>query len=61
MVNNLSTEYDISRQAKVSTHPDPILQAIETFRYHRSILKIKEFVTEKSVSFSLSYATQGFR
>ena len=49
MVNNLSTEYDISRQAKVSTHPDPILQAIETFRYHRSILKIKEFVTEKSV------------
>ena len=39
MANNLKTEYDIDRQANVSTHPDPVLRAIETFKYHPSMLK----------------------
>ena len=30
----------------MSTHPDLVLQAIETFKYHPSILKIKEFMTD---------------
>ena len=58
MVDNLKIEYDISRPANVSTHPDPVLRAIETFKYHPSILKIKEFMTNKGMSFSFSYATQ---
>ena len=36
MVDNLKIEYDIDRQANVSTHPDPVLQVIETFKYHPS-------------------------
>ena len=60
MVDNLKIEYDINktRQAKVSTHPDPVLRAIETFKYHPSILKIKEFMTDKDMSFSFDYTTQ---
>ena len=34
-------EYDITRQANVSTPPDLVLRAIEAFKYHRSILNIK--------------------
>ena len=41
MVNNLKTEYDIDRKANVSTHPDPVLRAIETFKYQPSMLKTK--------------------
>ena len=33
MVNNLKIEYDINRQSNVSTHPDPVLRTIETFKY----------------------------
>ena len=58
MVDNLKIEYDINRQANVSTHPDPVLRAIETFKYHPSILKIKEFMTNKGMSFSFCYTTQ---
>ena len=54
MVNNLKIEYDIDREANVSTHPDPILRAIEAFKYHPSILKIKEFMTGKGMSFSFT-------
>ena len=43
MVDNLKMEYDINRQASVSAHPDPVLQVIETCKYHPSILKNKEF------------------
>ena len=39
---NLKIEYDINRHANVCTHPDPVLRAIETFKYHPSILKIKK-------------------
>ena len=42
----------------MSTHPDPVLRAIETFKYHPSILKIKELLTKKGMSFSFGYATQ---
>ena len=49
MVDNLKIEYDINRQANISTHPDPVLQAIETLKYHPSI---------KGMSFSFSYTTQ---
>ena len=59
MVDNLKIEYDINRQANVSTHPDPALRAIETFKYHPSILKFKEFMTNKGVPFSFGYITQG--
>ena len=41
MVDNSKKEYDINRQAIVSTHPDPALRMVETFKYHLSILKIK--------------------
>ena len=58
MVDNLNIEYDINRQANVSTHPDPVLRAIETFKYHPSILKIKGFMTNKGISFSFGYTTQ---
>ena len=37
-VDNLKIEYDINRQSNVSTHPDPVLRVIETFKYHPSIL-----------------------
>ena len=42
----------------MSIHPDPVLWAIETSKYQPSILKIKEFMTDKGMSFSLSYTTQ---
>ena len=58
MVDNLKIEYVINRQANVSTHPDPVMRAIETFKYHPSILKIKEFMTAKGMSFPLAYTTQ---
>ena len=58
MVDNLKIEYDINRQANVSTHRDPVLRAIETFKYHPSILKIKEFMTNKSMTFCFGYTTQ---
>ena len=58
MVDNLKIEYNINRQANISTHPDPVLRAIETFKYHPSILKIKEIMTIKGMSFSFSYTTQ---
>ena len=48
----------MNRQANVSTHPDSVLGAIETFKYHPSILKIKEFMTNKGMSFSFRYTTQ---
>ena len=56
IVDNI--EYDISRQANVSAHPDPVLGAIETFQYHPSILEIKDFMTVKGMSFTFSYTTQ---
>ena len=58
MADNLKIEYDINRQANVSTHPDPVLRAIETFKYHPSILKIKEFMTDKGMLFSCNYTFQ---
>ena len=57
MVNNLKTEYDIDTQTNVSTHPDPVLRAIETFKNHPSILKIKELMADKSRPFSFRYNT----
>ena len=33
MVDNFKIEYDINRQSNVSTRPDPVLRAIETFKY----------------------------
>ena len=47
MVDNLRIEYDINSQANVSTHQDFALEAIETFKYDPSILKIKYFMTAK--------------
>ena len=58
MVDNLKIEYDTDRQANVSAHPDHVMQAIEAFKYLQSILKIKEFMTDKDMSFSFSYTTQ---
>ena len=46
MIDNLKVEFDISRQANVSTHLHPVLRVIETIKYHPSILKIKEFMTD---------------
>ena len=43
MIDNLKIEYDINRQANVSTHPDPVLWAIETFKYQPNIFEIKEY------------------
>ena len=54
VVDNLKIENDINFQAKVSTHPDPVLRVIETFKYHPSIL----WLTKKGMSFSFDYATQ---
>ena len=42
----------------MSTHPDPVLRAIGTFKYHPSILKIKAFMTNKGMPFSLGYTIQ---
>ena len=58
MVDHLKIEYDINRQATVSTHPDSVMRAVETCKYYPSILKIKEFMTAKGMSFSFSYTTQ---
>ena len=58
MVDNLKTDYDIDRQTNVSTDPDAVLRAIETFKYHPSILKIKELMTDKGMSFSFNYTPQ---
>ena len=58
MVDNLKTDYDIDRQTNVPTDPDPVLRAIETFKHHPSILKIKELMTDKGMSFSFNYTTQ---
>ena len=41
-VDNLKIEYDIGRQANVLTNVDPVFRAIETFKYHPRILKIKK-------------------
>ena len=46
MIDNLKVEFDINRQANVSTHLDPVLWAIETIKHHPSILKIKEFMID---------------
>ena len=46
MVDNLKIEHDINRQADISTHPDPVLWAIETFKYNQSIINIKGFMTK---------------
>ena len=51
-------EYDITRQANVSTPPDLVLRAIEAFKYHRSILKMKEFMANKGMSFSFGYTKE---
>ena len=40
------------------TFPDPVLRGIETFKYYPSILKIKEFMANKGMSFSFGYTTQ---
>ena len=58
MLDNLKIEYDTDRQAIVSDHPDPVIGVIETFKYYWSILKIKEFMTGKGMSFSFSYTSQ---
>ena len=42
MADKLKVKYDIDRQANFSAHPDPVLQAIETLKYHPSIFKTKE-------------------
>ena len=52
MVDNLKIEYDINSQANVSTHQDFVLQAIETFKYHPGILKIKHFMAKVCHSLS---------
>ena len=58
MVDNLKIEYDINRHANLSTHPDPVMRAIETFKYYPRILKTKEFMTVKGMPFSFGYTTQ---
>ena len=58
MFDNFKIEYDINRQANMSSHPDTVMQVIEIFKYHPSILKIKEFMTDKGMSFSFNYTTQ---
>ena len=45
-------------EANVSANSNPAMRAIETFKYHPSILKIREFMTDKDVPFSFSYTTQ---
>ena len=58
MVDNLKIENDINRQANVSTHLDLVLRVIETFKYHPSTLKMKEFMTDKGIKFSFNYTTE---
>ena len=57
-VDNLKIEFDINRLANVPTFPDPVLRGIETFKYYPSILKIKEFMANKGMSFSFGYTTR---
>ena len=42
----------------MSNHLGPVLRAIKTFNYPPSILKIREFVTDKCMSLSFNYNTQ---
>ena len=42
----------------MSTHPDPVLRAIKAFKYHPSISKMEEFMTDKGMSFYFNYTTQ---
>ena len=58
MIDNLIIEYNIDRQANGSAHPDTVLRSIQTFKYHPSILQIKEFMTDKDMLSSFSYTTQ---
>ena len=58
MVYNSKIEYDINRQANMSTHQDPVLRMVETFKYHLSILKTKEVMTGKGMSLSFGNSTQ---
>ena len=58
MVGNLKIEYHIDRQVNISTNADHVMWAIELFKYHPSILKIKKFMSDKGMSFSFSYTTQ---
>ena len=58
MIDNLIIEYDIDRQANGSAHPDTVLRSIQTFKYHPSILQIKEFMTDKDMPSSFSHTTQ---
>ena len=57
MFENLKIDplIDISN---VTTHPDPILRAIETYKNHSSVLKIKAFMRNRNLSFSFSYTTK---
>ena len=57
MVGNLKIQYD-EKQANLPTQPDPVLWMIEAFKDHSNILKIKEFMTEKGMSFFFSCTTQ---
>ena len=56
MVGNLKIQYD-EKQANLPTQPDPVLWMIEAFKDHSNILKIKEFMTEKGMSFFSSCTT----
>ena len=58
MFDKFKIEYDINRQANMSSDPDTVMQLLEIFKYHPSILKIKEFMTDKGMSFSFNYTTQ---
>ena len=58
IVDKLKIEYNIDRQANFSAHPDPVLRAIKPFKYHPSILKIKEFMANKGMLFSFSCTSQ---
>ena len=58
MIDNLIIEYNIDRQANGSAHLDTVLRSIQTFKYHPSILQIKEFMTDKDMLSSFSYTTQ---
>ena len=58
IVDNSKIEHDTGRQANFSDHLDPALQEKKTLKYHPSILKIKEFISGKSMSLSLRYITK---
>ena len=51
LVDNLKIEYDIDGQPNVSAHPDPVIQAIESFKYHPSIPKITVVCVVKTTLF----------